>query len=53
MIVHSFGAIPSLSVALMAIISYGTFITLTAGFLLCIMWVVIHLIAYLGHKQAG
>ncbi|MDR3355849.1 MAG: hypothetical protein LBO04_01525 [Spirochaetaceae bacterium] len=39
----SLAALNSVPAALMSIFSFGAFVTLIAGFILCIVWVFIHL----------
>jgi hypothetical protein len=43
----------SVGMIFISLFSYGTFITLTAGFILCVIWVLMNLFTFLTRKQAG
>lgn len=45
------GSAESAGAAALSMFSYGTFITLTVGFVLCVIWTLCHFFASLGHKQ--
>ncbi|MDR1363322.1 MAG: hypothetical protein LBJ35_04675 [Spirochaetaceae bacterium] len=52
LITGSFGT-GSVGMVFISLFSYGTFITLTTGFILCVIWVLMNLFTFLTRKQAG
>jgi hypothetical protein len=46
----AFMAMDSIGGAILSVFSFGTFATLTMGFILCIIWILINLFAFLFHK---